>query len=340
MVQTVLGPVASDQLGITLMHEHLLLDARHGFVEPREASRIAQAYSPVRPEILRDLRQHPYGNLDNCGLLDEQAAVEEVALFHAAGGRSVLDPTCRGMGRDPAALVRIASRTGLNVIMGTGFYLERSHPPEFADMTLDQVADLIVRDVTEGVDDTGIRAGVIGEIGVGPNFTPAEQKSLRAAAQAQARTGVALTIHMPGWERLGHQVLDIVEEEGADLSRTILDHMNPSGGDIGYQTALADRGAYLEYDMIGLDYYFANEVSQSPSDPDNSANIMLLVERGYAEKLLLSHDVFLKMMLTRHGGNGYAYILDHFVPRLLRDGMPRAIVDQILIENPARVLGA
>lgn len=339
MVQTVLGPVPASQLGITLMHEHLLLDARHAFVEPREASDIAYAHSPVRPGILRDLRQHPYGNLDNCGLLDEEAAIEEVGQFHAAGGQTVLDPSCRGMGRDPHALVRISRTTGLNIIMGTGFYLERSHPPEFSNMTPDQVTDLIVRDVTIGAEETSIRAGVIGEIGVGPEFTAAEEKSLRAAARAQAQTGVALTIHMPGWERLGHRVLDIVEAEGADLTRTILDHMNPSLMDVDYQTSLADRGACLEYDMIGLDYYFANELSQSPSDAENSRAIAHLVDQGYADRLLLSHDVFLKMMLTRHGGNGYAYILHHFIPRLIRDGVPRSAIDQMMIENPARVLG-
>lgn len=339
MVQTVLGPVASGTLGNTLMHEHLLLDARHGFVEPREASQIALAHSPVRPEILCHLRQHPYGNLDNCGLLDEQAATEEVALFHAVGGQTVVDPTCRGMGRDPLALVRIARRTGLNIVMGTGFYLHRSHPPEFAEMSGDAVTDLIVCDVEVGVDDTGIRAGVIGEIGVGPDFTDAEQKSLRAAARAQARTGVALTIHMPGWERLGHRVLDMVEQEGADLTRTILDHMNPSWDDVEYQISLAERGACLEYDMIGLDYYFANELSQSPSDPENARAIARLIDKGLGDRLLLSHDVFLKMMLTRHGGNGYAYIPQHFLPRLRREGVTQAAIDQMMIHTPARMLG-
>lgn len=338
MVESVLGPLGANDLGIVLMHEHLLLDARPSFQEPKEASRKHLAFQPVTPELLHVLRQDPYCNLDNCALLDENVASEEVARFRDAGGLTIVDATCRGIGRDPLALQRIARRTGLNVIMGTGYYLERTHPSHVASATIDELTAIMVRDLRDGDEVTGVRAGYIGEIGTGPTFTQQERKVLAAAARAQAETGVALSVHLHGWARHGHAVLDVIEENGGDLTRTILDHMNPSGEDVAYQTSLADRGAWLEYDMIGLDYYFAGDDAQAPSDEENARAILGLIERGYVDHVLLSHDVFLKMMLVRYGGNGYAYILEHFIPRLSRHGVTDDQVSTLIRRNPARVL--
>ena len=338
-VQTVRGSIDSRDLGVTLMHEHLLLDARKSWQEPKEASRIALARRPVTPNILHELRQDPFMNLDNCTLLDEQAAAEEVEQFKLLGGATVVDATCRGIGRDPLALQRISQLTGLNIVMGTGYYLEDRHPPYVRRASIDELKDEMVIDLLEGVDGTGIRAGYLGEIGIGRGMTSQEEKALRAAARAQVRTGVALSIHLPGWERLGHRVIDVIEQEGGDPSRTVLDHMNPSFADSDYQRELAGRGAYLEYDMIGMDYYFANQDTQCPSDDDNARAIAGLIDAGYVEHLLLSQDVFLKMMLTRYGGNGYAYISRHFLPRLRRHGVEEQALETMMVTNPARVLG-
>lgn len=336
-VETVLGPVSPEALGVTLSHEHLLLDARPSWREPGDERKRKLAYTPVTPDILHALRQDPYLNLDNCSLGDEGLAIKEVARFAELGGATVVDATCLGIGRDPRALQRIARATGLNIIMGTGFYLERTHPPVVRDASPAQLTELMISDLTAG--ESGIKAGYIGEIGVSAAFTPAEEKVLRAAARAQAATGVALSVHLPGWKRYGHRILDVIAEEGAQLDRTILDHMNPSWRDVGYQTSLADRGAYLEYDMIGMDYYFAGEHAQSPSDDENARAITKLLKLGYQEQILLSHDVFLKMMLVHYGGNGYGYISEHFVPRLERGGVTPDLIRTMLVTNPARVFG-
>lgn len=338
-VQTVCGPIPVEQMGITLPHEHLLLDARPSWRPPREASRLHLAHRPVEPDILHELRQDPFINLDNCGLFDEHDAIEEVLHFTGLGGSTIVDATCRGIGRDPWALQRISRAANLHVVMGTGYYLERTHPAEVAELDLAALTDVLVQDLNVGDPATGVRAGYIGEIGISADFTPAEEKVLRAAARAQHATSVALSVHLPGWHRLGHAVLDVILDEGGDLDRTILDHMNPSHADVAYQHELADRGAYLEYDMIGMDYYFADQYAQSPSDEANAGAIASLIEAGYARHLLLSHDVFLKMMLTRHGGNGYGYLLRHFVPRLAREGVPETIIQGMLIDNPARAFG-
>lgn len=337
---TVRGPVPLDALGITLMHEHLLLDARAWWHRPEEPERLHLASAPVHAGIIGELRMDPFVNLDNCRLDDEPLAIAELLHFKAAGGATVIDPTCRGIGRDPLALRRISQATGLNVVMGAGYYLEASHPPTVRPMSVDAIADEIVRDAFDGVDGTGVRIGLIGEIGVSGDFTAAEEKSLRGASRAQRRTGLPLMVHLPGWFRHGHRVLDMVEQEGADPRRTVLCHMNPSHDDVTYQTSLAERGAFIEYDMIGMDYWYADQGVQCPSDEENARAIRRLIDLGHGDRLLLSQDVFLKMMLTRYGGFGYAYVLRQFVPRLKRHGVSDQAIRTMLVDNPRRAFGA
>ncbi len=264
--------------------------------------------------------------------------MEELLLFAGEGGRTVVDPTCRGIGRDPSALVRIARATELQIVMGAGYYLQSSHPAELAAMSADAIADQIVAEATGGLQ--GVRIGLIGEIGVSAEFTPDERKSLRGAARAQRRSGLPLMVHLPGWFRLGHEVLDVVESEGGDLRHTVLCHMNPSCEDFAYQREIARRGAFVEYDMIGMDYFYADQQVQCPDDAAAARGVMRLVEAGFADRVLLSQDVFLKMMLTRHGGNGYAFAVRHFLPRLVRHGMDPAAARALMIDNPARVFHA
>lgn len=336
-VMTVTGPIPVAEMGVTLMHEHILLDTSSWWQRPCCASEIAISEQPVTMEIIGELRMNPFLNRDNCFLTDVDLAMSELTRFADLGGHTVVDPTCFGIGRDPEALARISRRTRLNVVMGSGYYLEASHPGEVAKMDVDAIAAKIVEDVGGGTTRPAIMAGLIGEIGVSKDFTPAERKSLQGAARAARLTKVPLSIHLPGWERLAHQVLDVVEAEGADLRHTVLCHMNPSHDDPDYQKSLADRGAFLEYDMIGMDYFYADQQAQSPSDEENARAIRRLVDAGYADRILLSQDVFLKMMLTRYGGFGYGYILKHFLPRLARHGLDRATIDHLMTANPRRV---
>ncbi len=336
-VMTVQGPIAVEAMGTTLMHEHLLVDARSWWHEPTEPERRYLAEGPVRPGILGELCMDPFVNLDNCRLDDEQAAIEELELFTETGGQTVVDPTCRGIGRNPEALLRISQASNLHIVMGAGYYLEGSHPPSVQKMSIEAITDEIVRDAVDGVDGGGMKIGLIGEIGVSADFTPEEEKVLRAAARAAQTTGLPLMVHLPGWERLAHRVLDITGEEGADPAHTVLCHMNPSFDDQDYQISLAERGAFIEYDMIGMDFYYADQGAQCPSDAEIAGAIKALIDQGWLTSLLLSQDVFLKMMLCRHGGFGYGYVTRHFLPRLKRLGITEAEIEQLMIGNPRRV---
>ena len=336
-IMTVAGAIPVSDMGITLPHEHILNDCRCWWHKPIEPERQHLATELLRMGIIGELRMDPFVNLDNCALDDEALAGAELMYFKNAGGRTVVDPTCRGIGRNPLALARISKATGLNIVMGSGYYLQTSQPPELKHLSIDAVADEIVKEAHDGVGDTGIKIGLIGEIGVSSDFTPDEEKSLRGAARAQLRTQLPLMVHLPAWYRYAHRVLDIVGEEGGDPRHTILCHMNPSGHDVEYQTSLAERGAFIEYDMLGMDYWYADQQVQCPSDEDNARAIAGLVKNGFGDRLLLSQDVFIKMMLSHYGGFGYAYVLKHFVPRLRRHGVSEQAISAMLISNPASV---
>ncbi len=355
-VMTVSGPITPDEMGVTLMHEHILLDASKKWTASPGTSDLSGpacpchsswAMRPLAMDMLGEIAMNPLGNRDNCMLDNAELATEELKKFHELGGRTVVDPTNVGIGRDPATLRKISQETGLNIVMGAGYYLQPSHPGYVHPESTDQLARRIIRDVggagpEEGgsEEDRGPRilAGIIGEIGISSVMTKDEEKVLRAAAIASAVTTVPLSVHLPAWMRVAHTVLDIAEEEGADLSHVILCHMNPSFSDPDYQHSLADRGAWLEYDMISMSYYYPEEDAQCPSDDENATAITRLFERGYGKKVLVSHDVFLKSMLTRYGGHGYGYILRHFVPRLKRYGLQDRDIEQLLVTNPRRAM--
>jgi phosphotriesterase-related protein len=339
-VTTVLGPVSVTELGTTLMHEHLTVDATAYVWDPPEPWKTPLRDAPVTPHIAWMLREDPFCSVDNCLLDDVDAVVEELRTFLADDGRTIVDPTCEGMGRRPDVLVDVSERTGLHVVMGAGWYIGRTHSDEVRAASVQQLTEHLLRELTEGVDGTGVRPGILGELGVSADFTDAEQRCLRGAARAQASTGLPLMVHLPGWDRYGHRVLDVAEAEGVDPNAVILCHMNPSGGDTYYQRALAERGAWLEFDMTGMGFYYADQDGQSPSPDDDARAVARLVERGHAGRVLLSHDVFVKIMWTRHGGNGFSFIQRLFLPRLQRLGVDQATAESLLIDNPREVFTA
>jgi phosphotriesterase-related protein len=275
--------------------------------------------------------------LDNARLDDTTAVVDELQLFIDAGGRTIVDCTNGDIGRDPGALREISQRTGLNIVMGSGWYVHRYHDSGTAFATAADLLAQILAEFADGVGDTGVKPGVIGEVGVSPQFTEAERVRLRAASRAQLELGVPLLVHLPGWQRRAFEVLDIVlGEEGVAPEAVVLCHMDPSGEDVIYQREVADRGVWLGFDMIGMPHYFPGE-GQSPAPDQTAAAIARLIEAGHASRLLLSHDLSVKSMWTRNGGNGVGYVPRLFLPRLERHGVPGGVAADLLTRNPRRL---
>src|SRR5207253_5663793 len=219
-------------------------------------------------------------------------------------------------------------RTGVQVVMGCGYYREFGYPRIVAERTSRELADLLVREIEVGVGDTGVRAGVIGEIGTGRHYIkPAEERVFRAAALAQARTGVAITTHTTRWGTLALEQIAMLEEFGADLSKVIIGHLGDRRG-VEHLLPIAAKGVYLEVDNIGyLDY-----------QPEwvRADNVAALVKEGFGDRVLLSEDICSLRHLKYQGGRGYGYLLELFVPMLRERGLSDEAIHKLLVSNPAR----
>ncbi len=250
----------------------------------------------------------------------------------------MVDCTNNGLGRTPLALAKIAQATEINIVMGSGYYIGRSHPYDMVDRSVEMIADEIESDLMQGVADTGVRSGLIGEIGTSFKVRENEQKVLRAAARAQRRTGAPISVHLLPWQKNGIEVLDILEGEGANPHQVILCHLSPTGDDLAYHTTLAKRGAYVEYDFFGMEYYVDSVGRYTGSDAGSVVALKRLIDAGFLERLLLSHDIAMKVQLTRYGGWGYAHLVKNVVPMLSRSGLSTEQIDTLIVENPRRVL--
>lgn len=300
-VMTVSGPVRGEELGITLMHEHIIC-AHHEF------------------------SMRGFG----AGFDDTEIMVEEIEYFQRAGGKSVVEVTPRGVGRDVRKLREIADATGVNIIANTSFYHEAAYPPEVFELTINQLAHLMIGELTEGIDGTDIKAGVIGELGTGSHYVcPAEERVFRAAARAQIHTGVAISTHTYWGGELAHDQIDILMDEGVPADRIIIGHLgdkrNPE-----YFAEIASRGVYIQFDHIGF--------TQLLPEKDRASIIIDMVERGFENQILISMDICWKSHLHHFGGKGFDYMLTDFVPRLRKAELSDEQVEQLLVSNTRRAL--
>lgn len=394
-IQTVTGAIDPDSLGFTLPHEHLFVDfllpdlptgyRRVGPPSPLFVRRFLElaniSWVPRTPEELAfwdrptvtidmiDRLRHGWQTKSNYVLDSDDEAAEEVAGYLAAGGRSLVDVTPVGIGRDPVRLRRMAERTGLTVVMGTAFYRWPYRSDAVRALSVQAMADRLVADITVGVDGTGIRAGIIGEVPAdahsvhldGPldrvpstaelrasyrakeqamragtvtaeaMYDPEEIKGLEAAAIASRRTGAAITLHaVDPW--IGY--LDVLERAGADLSRVVIGHAAWVMADTALARRAFARGVTVQLDW-DLQTLATGEVSPVELLLDRVA---WAVQRGFARQLTLSLDVCVKVGRKRYGGGGLTQLHDRILPGLRARGVSEADLRVITIDNPRRLL--
>lgn len=341
-VMTVLGPVPADQLGRTLMHEHLLFNLETYLHQPPDPADAPLVEAPITLENLWWVRDHPMASRHNLYQADPVLAAAEVERFKAAGGETIVEVSSVGLARDVRGLRQIAEQTSVNIVAGTGYYVGSSHPPELAGRSVEDVTDELLRDLREGLDGTTIRAGVIGEIGTSDPLYETEIVVLRAAARAQAQTGAAMVVHPAPQHQSAEAFapwLDLLESEGAIPSRVVLSHLEARLGDRPEDFAvLARRGYMLALDTWGNTKHYESRHFTMPSDADRIRLLTRLVREGLTSHLILAQDVCYRDALTAYGGPGYGHILRGIRPRLLAAGMPESAFDTMLIENPRRVL--
>ncbi len=346
---TVKGPIDPEELGRTIMHEHLFIDfwrdKQPDFNAPATLAGLwDQKLTLENLHFARDRKRIK----DNYLLTDENVAVKEAMEFKRAGGNTIVDVTSIGLGRDPMALQQVADATGLNIVMGAGWYQKFYHPDDMDQRTVEDLRDEIIGDIAVGVGGTGVRSGIIGEVGINGNpLTPNEMKSVRASAEASRATGAAITFHHGGWGKEKLEVASAVAEAGGDLTRTVFGHSDGIAGNMELMLGLLRLGAYIEFDLLGrvnVPLTWKGELPAAPTEPVRATTAVVadaiprLIEAGYEDKIVLAQDCCMKIHLKAYGGSGYSYVLERFLPFLISQGVTEHQANKLMVENPRRIL--
>ncbi|MCC7046749.1 MAG: aryldialkylphosphatase [Alphaproteobacteria bacterium] len=333
-IQTVLGPIAPEALGPTLMHEHLLWD----IAPPSLAAR-----NDPGPEItLETFWKYHYGEISfprNYRLHDVAVAIDEVGRMRADGGRAIVELSCGGLKPDPRGLQAVAEATGVTIVMGCGYYVEEYQDPRNRERSVEDFAREIVAQVTEGAWGTTVRAGMIGEIGCQAPWTALEKRVMRAALMAQRETGAAVNVHPGRHPDQPQEVADFVRANGGDLARVVISHIDRTIFDLDRLLRLADTGCTVEFDLFGVEtaFYRLSDIDM-PNDATRLRLIRELIARGHLDRIVISHDICYLTRLTRFGGHGYGHIFRNVVPMMRRRGFSQDEIDAILVRNPRRLL--
>ncbi len=319
-VQTVLGDRSTDDLGFTLIHEHLTV----GF---------------------------PGYEWDNTSFDRKKeiaGAVEKLKEIKELGVTSFVDPCPMELGRDPEFAAECADKSGLNVVVATGLYNEAlGIPPHFRSLPADDIAEIYVREITDGIDKTGIKAGLIKTATGGiPGMTETaktigthEETCLRAAARAHKVTGVPILCHNDELGPFGRETLDVFEDEGVDFNRVLIGHAC-GVGDMRYYFDVLERGAWIGFDRFGIDIIAPDKM--------RLASLIGLLAVGY-DRIMLSHDAVHCLMgrpskaweqfVEACPNNNYSHILKNIIPTLAKAGVSEGTIHTLMVENPKSYFG-
>jgi phosphotriesterase-related protein len=335
-IRTVLGDIAPGELGTTLGHEHLLIDLRGLWEEP-PAERAHLIDQDLTLENRGELIRNPYDSRFNLLIDDPELIIRELMYYKEAGGQGLIDMTTVGIKPDPQGLCQIAQRTGIHVVAGCGYYRQPLLAEALHDRNTGQIAEDLLRWLTEGMYNSTIRAGLMGELGTSSPIYPFEERQLRAAAQVQRQTGASINVHPLVWGHEHLHILDILEEAGADLSRVAISHcdelVEPE-----WHAQIAERGAVLSFDTFGSETYFDRSFEQEPRDTERIECVLRLLEKGYGSQITLAHDICTRMQFRYYGGWGWDHLLTTIVPRLRHAGVSQPELDVMLIDTPMRLL--
>jgi phosphotriesterase-related protein len=333
VVRTVLGDIPASSAGTTLIHEHLHMDcsnlaAAHGYVpdpHPGEFDIAAAA----------ECRWNPGAHPDNYRFTEHEPVLDDLVDFASLGGRTIVDATPVDLGRDPRALSRLAEESGLNVVMGTGYYLEATHRPFIREGDEENASFGLI---TSEHHADGVRPGIIGEIGTSDPPTAGELRSLRGAARAAIATGLPLSVHLHPWGDNAARVIDVIGETGLDVDRVLLNHLSTAIGNDAQLQSILSSGVLLSFDLCGFDHSLLGPGRYPPSDDEAMSTTAALLSGPHARQITISQDVGVRTRLRRYGGWGYGHALRHLVPLLVKHGATEESITTLLVDNPTRFL--
>lgn len=329
MITTVLGEISENELGVTSSHEHIFIDMRKCVNVTGNEPPVF--YDKIRMDNRAEVFSDPYAILDNALMDGFEDALSEINSFKEWGGQSIVDCTPDEIGRDPIALRDISKKTGVNVIAGCGHYYHIAHAPYVAAATVDQLANEMYKDLTVGIGETDVKAGVIGEIGTSAVVTDDEKKVLYAAGAVGAQTGKAIHVHTDLYTENGFEIVRLLKGEGVRAEKICIDHVDvwlrPD-----YIRKLLDLGVYVEFDNFGKEFY-VNEQRRFAYDLERIKLLKTLIDEGYGEHILICNDICLKTMWRTYGGNGYAHILRTVRDMAQENGIGKEKYNSMLTDN-------
>jgi phosphotriesterase-related protein len=340
-ITTVQGDLDPSDVGFTLMHEHLFVDVTMFWEEsaalPDGDTRAmsAELGGPARwnASIVRDnLRLEPERD---AGIIE--AEVDDFAAAVGAGA-CIVDVSSRPLGPFPKQLRSLSERTGVHIVASTGFYVGEAHPEWVRSASISELEQFMLAEVREGIAGTDVRAGIIGEIGTSAVLEEAERRVLTAAARVARATGVALNIHCePPPLAVAHEILDVVESQGAAPGRVYLSHLDEVA-DNAYLIEILNRGVVVGFDSFGQEGYFSPTWAVR-RDNDKAASLAAMIDAGFVDQLVVAQDVCKKSHLKPFGGMGLDHVPRRVVPRLRESfGVSDDALEAITHRNPVRLL--
>lgn len=337
-VMTVLGPIEPSALGQTSCHEHVLIDLTPWLDPPSDDRRETE---PIRLQNLGWQRRDPiFRGLDNNRLDEVDVAVDELTRFKSAGGGTIVDLTTNGLRPQPEGLARIAAASGVNIVLGVGEYRVVGHDAWLLSASIDAIAERMLSRIMNGIAGTSIRPGIIGEIGTSESIYPSEERVLRASARVQRQTGLAVNIHCDPWAGRVFEALDIFEDAGGDLARTVISHLDHAPIDHERIARIAERGVVVEFDGFGCEWYVETRRTWFPSDIDRLEAIARLFEADRGRQVVVGSDTCRKIQLVKYGGWGYEHIPRNVVPMFDWVGLSSDDIETIMRGTPTRLLSA
>jgi phosphotriesterase-related protein len=337
---TVTGPVDAAAFGPALPHEHIFCDTSPDYRQPPAHIRAlmdsmdVDLEAPITLLSLGFLRREPQWSRDNQILEDYDEVRDEWAIAMRAGIRGVIDSTPIGLGRRPALSRRLSEELGLDIVGATGYYRDAFQPPEVEGMSVDDLEQRFLREVTLGMDETDIRAGLIGELGTTADaITPREERVLIAAGRVQRQTNVPVYVHTEGRRQVVMQAIGLLTGQGADVGKIHVCHVNERP----YWKDIADLGATVGLDCFGSTFSIDSELKMNANDQVRIDALKRIFDAGYGASVFMSNDICMKSRLHRYGGWGYDHIQTNLEPFLRDQGFGDPELTQLFVINPRRV---
>lgn len=339
-IQTVLGPIEASQLGRVLTHEHFNLDFKMFHTAPP-----AQLKEFLNDKITLQnvgyIKQWPYSSRDNLQLLGPEvdaAILEEMRLYKKFGGGTIVENTSLGLKRNVPLMIKVSKELGVNVIAGTGYYVDVCQPSSNLNLNVEAMCDVMQKEITEGcLDYPEVKCGIIGEVGSSWPISDFERRAIIASAHVQTSLNCPVTFHPARTPEAPFEIIRIFQEAGGNVKKAVMSHLDRTLKQMEDLLEFASSGSFCQFDMFGIEcsFYQLNSKFDMPSDAQRVDMIASLISEGKEDKILVSHDIHTKHRLSNFGGHGFSHIMNSVVPKMLIKGIHSNVIDKMLIKNPA-----